>query len=573
MRIRNTAIAEMFNDMADLLEIKGDNPFRVRAYRTAAHTIYGLSNDVTELLENGEDLSRLPGIGKDLASKINQIIITGHFEVLENLKKEIPSELIVLMKIEGLGGRRIKTINEKLGVNNVEQLEKAALDHKICKLPGFGEKIEKSILDGIKQVKESLIRIKLYDAEEIVNRVKKFLKSEKAIDKLIVAGSFRRRRETVRDIDILITTDEPLKIIRQFQKFPEIKKVLVKGETRCTVILDSSIQVDIRVVAGENYGAALHYFTGSKAHNIAIRKMGLKLGLKINEYGIWKGDRRIAGEFEEDVYRSVGLPFIEPELREDNGELDAAKSDGLPKLINTEQIRGDLHTHTLRTDGHASMEQMVNAARLLGYEYMAVTDHSQRLAMTHGLTEKDLAEQIAIIDKLNESLVGFRVLKGIEVDILEDGSLDLPDSILKELDLTVCSVHSKLNLSRRQQTQRVLRAMENPYFTILAHPTGRLINRRPPFEIDMEKILQKAKEFHRIVEVNSYPERLDMNDLHCRMAKEMGVKVSINTDAHSTNDLNFMRFGVAQARRGWLETSDVVNTRGLKDLMLLLQNK
>lgn len=570
MRIRNTTVAEMFNTMADLLEIKGENPFRIRAYRTAAHTVYSLSSDVSELLEKGEDLSKLPGIGKDLASKIQQIVDTGQLEVLEELKGEVPFELISLMRIAGLGGKRIKAINSRLGIQSVEQLERAALDHKICKLPGFGEKIERSILDGIKQLRETTARMKLYDAEEIVNRIRKFLQSEKAIDRLIVAGSFRRKRETVRDIDILITTEVPLKVISLFLQFPEIDKVLVNGETRCTVILQSGMQVDIRVVAKESYGAALHYFTGSKAHNIGIRKMGVRLGLKINEYGIWKEGSRIAGEREEDVFRVVGLPFIEPELREDRGELEAAKTGRLPQLVEPNQIRGDLHTHTSRTDGHATIEEMVDAARSLGYEYIAVTDHSQRLAMTHGLNESDLAQQIEMIDKTNENLKEFRILKGIEVDILEDGTLDLADNILKRLDLTVCSVHSKLNLSRKRQTERVLRAMENPYFTILAHPTGRLINRRAPIEIDMERILIKAKELCRVVEINSYPDRLDMNDVHCRMAKEMGVKVSINTDAHSTNDLNFIHFGIAQARRGWLEPSDVINTKGLDDLLNLL---
>lgn len=570
MRIRNTTVAEMFNTMADLLEIKGENPFRIRAYRTAAHTVYSLSSDVSELLEKGEDLSKLPGIGKDLASKIQQIVDTGQLEVLEELKGEVPFELISLMRIAGLGGKRIKAINSRLGIQSVEQLERAALDHKICKLPGFGEKIERSILDGIKQLRETTARMKLYDAEEIVNRIRKFLQSEKAIDRLIVAGSFRRKRETVRDIDILITTEVPLKVISLFLQFPEIDKVLVNGETRCTVILQSGMQVDIRVVAKESYGAALHYFTGSKAHNIGIRKMGVRLGLKINEYGIWKEGSRIAGEREEDVFRVVGLPFIEPELREDRGELEAAKTGRLPHLVEPNQIRGDLHTHTSRTDGHATIEEMVDAARSLGYEYIAITDHSQRLAMTHGLNERDLAQHIEMIDKTNENLKGFRILKGIEVDILEDGTLDLADNVLKRLDLTVCSVHSKLNLSRKRQTERVLRAMENPYFTILAHPTGRLINRRAPIEIDMERILIKAKDLCRVVEINSYPDRLDMNDVHCRMAKEMGVKVSINTDAHSTNDLNFIRFGIAQARRGWLEPSDVINTRGLDDLLNLL---
>lgn len=571
MRIRNAEIAELFNKTADLLEIKGENPFRIRAYRNAAHTIYNLSRDVTEILKNGEDLTTLPGIGKDLAGKVINIIQTGQFEVLVNLENEIPSELIELMKVAGLGGKRVKAINSKLGIISVDQLEKAARDHKVCKLPGFGEKIEKSILENIDQVRDSKVRIRLYDAEEIVNRILSYMDKQRVVENIIVAGSFRRRRETIRDIDILATGKDSAEIVSRFLKYPEIHRVLVQGDTRCTVVMNSGLHVDIRVVPQKSYGAALHYFTGSKDHNIGIRKRGVKLGLKINEYGIFKGNIRIGGEYEKDVFRAVGMQFIEPELREDNGELDAALNEKLPHLIECRQIRGDLHAHTNKTDGHASIEQMVEAAMELGYEYLAITDHSRRLAMTHGLSEKDLRVQIEKIDALNANLNNFRILKGIEVDILENGDLDLPDSVLKELDLTVCSIHSKFNLSRREQTERILRAMEHPSFLILGHPTGRLINRRPPYDIDMERIMIKARENRCYMEINCHPERLDINDSYCRMAREIGVKMSINTDAHSTNGLSLMRFGVDQARRGWLEACDVINTRGLKELKQLLK--
>lgn len=571
MRIRNTFIADVFNRMADLLEIKGDNPFRVRAYRTAARTVYGLTRDVSEMMGNGEDLSRLPGIGKDLANKIKELTETGHLKVLERLKEELPSELVDLMKISGLGGRRIRLLNLKLGILTVEQLEKAANEHKICKISGFGEKTEKNILESIKQVKNTSIRMKLFDAEEVVNRIENHLNKSDIIISKIVAGSFRRKVETVRDIDILITGNDPVSIISHFLLFPEIDKVIVKGESKCTVLLKIGLQVDIRVVDESCYGAALHYFTGSKAHNIEIRKRGVRLGLKINEYGIYRGDKRIGGENESDVYRAVGMSYIEPELREDRGEIDAALNYNLPQLIQNKDIRGDLHVHTNRTDGHASMKEMVYAAMELGYEYVAITDHSKHLAMTHGLNEMDLAKQIDEIDKINSRLKKFRVLKGIEVDILEDGSLDLPDSILKELDLTVCSIHSHLNFNRSQQTERILRAMDNKFFTILAHPTGRLINQRSPYEIDMERIILKAREFGCFIEVNSYPDRLDLNDVHCKMVRDMGEKVAINTDAHSTNDLNFMRLGVSQARRGWLSVSDVINTRKIDELLSLIK--
>jgi DNA polymerase (family 10) len=573
LRIHNVAIAQVFSDMADLLEIKGDNPFRVRAYRTAARTVNGLSQDISELLANGEDLSRFPGIGKDLAKKIEEVAVSGHLEVLERLKKEVSPELIQLMKIAGLGGKRVSVLNKKLGVLTISDLERAAREHKICKIPGMGEKIERSILEGIAHEKEAGGRVMLFEAEEIAKRMTAHLGTLKEIEKMIVAGSFRRRKETVRDIDILVTgTDNP-KIVEHFFSFPEVVKIISKGETRSTAALTSGIQLDIRIVPDESYGAALHYFTGSQAHNIGIRKRGVRLGLKINEYGIYRGDERIGGRDEMDVFKAVGLTFIEPELREDSGEIEAAEAGELPELVNLRDIKGDLHSHTIRTDGHSTLEEMVEAAIKRGYSYLAITDHSQRLAMAHGLTPADVAEQIDIIDKMNGSLKNFTILKGIEVDILEDGSLDLPNTILRELDVCVCSIHSKFNLSSEMQTERVIRAMDNPHFNILAHPTGRLINNRAPYEIDMERVMEAAKERGCFLEVNAYPDRLDLTDFHCRMAKSMGVRISIDTDAHSVSDLDFMRFGVGQARRGWIEKTDVINTRNLKEILKLMKRR
>ena len=571
MRIHNAAISAIFNELADLLEIKGENPFRIRAYRAAGRTINGLSQDITEMLSQGQDLSKLPGIGKDLAHKIEEIVNTGHLSVLDETEKELNPELVKWMSIAGLGGKRVAAINSKLGIVTLDQLEKAARDHQISKLPGFGEKVERSILEGIAQSREAGGKIMLFEAEEIARLLEEYLSLLSSVKSITIAGSLRRRKETVRDIDILVTGNDSVAIVNHFLAYPGIVKIISRGETRNTVIIQSGIQVDIRIVPEESYGAAIHYFTGSKAHNIGIRKKGVRLGLKINEYGVYRGDKLIGGKYEEDVYRAVKLPYIEPELREDSGELEAAEQGRLPALVKLSDIRGDLHAHTVRTDGHATIEQMVSTAMAKGYSYLAITDHSQHLAMTHGLTERDLAEQIDQINRINSSLNGFTVLKGIEVDILENGKLDLPDSILKELDLTVCSVHYKLNLPLKEQTERVLRAMDNQYFRIFAHPTGRLINRRPPYEIDMQKIIIAAKERGCILEVNSSPDRLDLTDIHCRLAKNSGVKVSIDTDAHSTGDLDLMRFGIGQARRGWIEKRDVINTLELEALRKVLK--
>jgi DNA polymerase (family 10) len=399
----------------------------------------------------------------------------------------------------------------------------------------------------------------------------KYLTRVKGINKITVTGSYRRRRETVGDLDILISCRSDSKIMDAFVNYDEVKRVMSKGETKSSVILRSGLQVDLRKVPAVSYGAALHYFTGSKAHNIAIRKLAVKRKLKINEYGVFKGDKRVAGKTEEEVYGQVGLPYIEPELREDNGEIEAAQKGKLPKLVKLDDIRGDLHAHTKETDGHNTLEEMAEAARERGYEYLAITEHSQKVTMARGFDARKLEKQIKTIGKLNDKLKGITILKGIEVDILKDGSLDLPDDILKELDVVVCSVHYYRNLSKKQMTERIIKAMDNPYFNVLAHPTGRLINERAPYEVDLEKVVKKAKEAGCFLEINAHPDRLDLTDTHCKMAKEEVVKIVISTDAHHTTDFAFMRYGVDQARRGWLEAEDVVNTRSLKELRKLLK--
>lgn len=568
MPIHNADIADIFNRVADFLEIQGANPFRVRAYRNAARTVGGMSKSVADMAGEGKALSDLPGIGKDLGRKIKEIVETGKLSQLEELEEALPSELHAVLKIPGLGAKKVKVLYDELNIGSMDDLKKAAEKKKIRELPGFGEKTEKHILEEVELKTGDNERLRIALAEPIANSLVDYLKRGKGIKEIAVAGSYRRRKETVGDLDILVTckkgTNE--KIMDRFIDYEDVEQVVSQGKTRSSVILDSGLQVDVRVVPQVSYGAALHYFTGSKAHNIAVRKMGVKKGLKINEYGVFKGEKRVAGKTEKEVYKQVGLPYIEPELREDRGEIESARKKKLTDLLTLDDIRGDLHSHTKDTDGRFSTKEMMEAAKAKGYEYLGISNHSQRLTVAKGLDKKRLAKQIEEIERLNEKMKGITVLKSIEVDILEDGSLDLPDSILKELDFVVCSVHSKFTLSREKQTERIIRAMDNTYCHILGHPTGRLINEREPYDLDMEKVMEAAKERGCFMELNAQPERLDLNDVYCRMAKEMGVKVAISTDAHSIDDLDHMRFGVGQARRGWLEPDDVLNTRSWKEL-------
>lgn len=571
MPVHNSDIADIFNQVADLLEIQGANQFRVRAYRNASRTVGDLSQSASEIIKKGVDLSTLPGIGKDLAGKITEIVETGKLSLLEDLKKDTPGDLSKLMGIGGLGPKRIKTIYGRLGVSTLEELEKAARQHKIRGLEGLGDKTEQDILEELKRVEKVKKRTKIPEADEIVRSIMKYLKVVKGIKNLDVAGSYRRRKETVGDLDILATVKKGAKIMDRFINYEDIDKVISQGKTRSSVLLRSGFQIDLRVVSEVSYGAALHYFTGSKVHNIAIRKMGVQKGLKINEYGVFKGDKRVAGKTEAEVYKKVGLPYIEPELREDRGEIEAAKKKKLPKLITLDDIRGDLHAHTRLTDGHFGLEEMAEGARKRGYDYLAITEHSKHVTVAKGLDAKALRRQINDIEKLNGKLKGITILKGIEVDILENGTLDLPDDILKELDIVVCAVHYKFNLSEEKQTERIIRAMDNKYFHILAHPSGRLINERDPYNVDMERIMNAAGEKGCLLEINAHPDRLDLIDVYCKKAREMGVKVAVSTDAHSINNLDFMKYGIGQARRGWLEADDVINTKGLKDLKKLLK--
>jgi DNA polymerase (family 10) len=571
MPVYNSDIANTFNKLADLLEIEGANQFRVRAYRNAARTISTLSNNVADMVERGEDLTQLNGIGEDLAGKIEEIVETGSLAQLEEVERRTPPELAGMLKIAGLGPKRVQHIYQELGVTNLDELEAAAKKEDIRELEGLGQKTEENILEELKKADQDAGRTLLSVAEEIVQPLVEYLKDIDGVERVQAAGSYRRKRETVGDLDILVTGENGAKIMDHFVEYEDVDKVVSKGETRSTVLLRTGIQVDVRVVAEESYGAALQYFTGSKAHSIALRNMAVDRDLKINEYGVFEGEERIAGESEEEVYAIFDLPVIPPELREDRGEIQAAQKGQLPKLVDLDDIRGDLQSHTTASDGHDTLEDMARAAKDRGYEYLAITDHSPHVAVTQGLDADGLAEQIDAIDRLNEQFHGFRILKSVEVDILEDGSFDLPDEILERLDIRICSVHSNFNLSRQEQTERIVRAMDNPNFNILAHPTGRMIRKRAPYEVDMEQVMKAALERGCFLEVNAQPDRLDLNDVYTKMAKEMGLKLAISTDAHRVDELDSMRFGVGQARRGWLEADDVLNTRSWADLKKLLK--
>ncbi len=570
MRIHNQEIARLFNRYATLLEIDRANAFRVRAYKNAARTIENMPHSIAEMVTKGEDLSVLPSIGKDLAYKLADITATGKFAELAAIEKRIPAALADLAEVPGLGPKRVKLLYDALKIKSMPDLAAAVRRGELHQLHGFGPKLEETILKAIEAKVTSSKRISIFAAEQIAGPMVAYLKAVPGSKRVIVAGSFRRRRETVGDLDILATADQGGRIIDAFAKYEEVAEIRSKGSTRATVRMKSGLQVDLRVVAAKSYGAALVYFTGSKPHNIQLRRMGIRRGLKINEYGVFRRERWIAGRSEKDVYAEVGLPWIEPELRENAGEIDAALSHKLPKLVTLAKIRGDLHTHTNASDGNATVEEMARAAAARGYEYIAISDHTKHVGITHGLDARQLKRQMKAIDRLNTRKPGILVLKAAEVDILPDGGLALSDDVLADLDLVIAAVHTKLTLGVEAQTERIMRAMDNPYVNIIAHPSGRLIGAREPYAVDMSRLMQAAKERRVYLEVNGQPSRLDLDDRHCRMAEELGVKVALNTDAHSSETLGYMRYAIDQARRGWLEAKDVLNTRPWPQLQRLL---
>lgn len=567
MPLHNADIAAIFGEIADLLEIEAANPFRIRAYRNAARVIGELGHDARQMLARGEDLTSLPGIGDDLAAKIREIVDSGHCALLDRLHRELPPAISELLHIPGLGPKRVRALWHDLDVQTVEQLCRAARDGRIRGVPGFGEKTELKILEATEAHLSRARRFKLATAAQYADSIVAHLRGIEGVERVDIAGSFRRMRETVGDLDILVIAAAGNAVTAGFTAYDEVQEVLAAGPTRASVVLRCGIQVDLRVVAPQSYGAALCYFTGARAHNIALRRSAQERGLKLNEYGVFRGNESIAGDTEESVYQALGLAWIPPELREDRGEIDAARAGRLPQLVRREDLRGDLHAHTRATDGHDSLRDMALAAREAGLEYLAITEHSRRLAMAHGLDPQGLARQIDEIERLNGELEGIRLLTGIEVDILDDGSLDLPDSILARLDLVVGAVHSRFDLSRARQTERILRAMDNRHFTLLAHPTGRVLETREPYDVDMLRLIRHARARGCALELNAHPARLDLLDIWCMAARDEGVPVAINSDAHSVRDFANLRFGVGQARRGWLEAKDVLNTRPLAALM------
>ena len=571
--IRNAEIAGAFNRLAELLEIEGANPFRVRAYRKAALVVAELPRSIVDMLAAGEDLTALPGIGEDLAGKIKEMAESGHLALLEKEQRKLPHSLLELSQVPGMGPKRIKLLHDRLGIKDLAGVKRAAKAGKLAGLPGFGPKLVAKLIEGVAKAPSGLKRYKLSEAEDAGEAYAAYLREDRSVGRVEIAGSYRRRKDSVGDLDILATSSEGARVIERFAAYPEVATVLAKGGTRSTVVLRSGLQVDLRVVPEESYGAALHYFTGSKAHNIAVRERGVVRGLKVNEYGVFKGERRIAGRTEEEVYRSVGLPYIEPELREGRGEIEAAEKRRLPRLVTLADIRGDLHAHTLASDGRNSIADMAKAAKAKGYAYLAISDHSKHVTVAHGLDARRLARQLDEIDRVNQNLGRFRLLKSAEVDILEDGRLDLPDSLLERLDFAICAIHSQFALSVAQQTERIVRAMDNPHFSILAHPTGRLINERPGYHLDMERVMRAAKERGCVLEINAQPDRLDLDDVNARLAKELGLKLAVSTDAHSAAQLALMRFGVDQARRAWLGPDDVLNTRTWPEVKKLLTRR
>ncbi|MFW6074989.1 MAG: DNA polymerase/3'-5' exonuclease PolX [Chloroflexota bacterium] len=571
MAIHNADVAEMFREMADLLEIEGANPFRVRAYRNAAYTIDDLGQNVGDLVEEGADLTELRGVGKDLAAAIEEIVETGVYAELDEVRGRNDPTLRDLLRIPGLGPKRIQQLHRELGIRSVQDLEEALEAGRLESLEGFGKKTVENIQKALTAGRRKKERRRRSTVESIAESLGDFLRDIEGVERAEIAGSYRRWRDTVADLDSVASSTDPESVIDAFVEYGEITDVMSHGDTRASVFLRSGLSVDLRVVQPESYGAALLYFTGSRNHQLQLRDMAIDRGWKLNEYGIFDGDEMIAGETEADVYAKLDLPYIEPELREQRGEIEAAQKGELPDLIEVDDLKGDLHSHTNWTDGRGTIEEMARTALEHGHSYLAITDHSKRMRMVRGLDVDDLKRQSEEIDKVAESLDSITLLKGVEVDILDDGTLDLPDEALAELDIVICSVHNKLGMSYEKQTERILRAIENPYCMILGHPTGRLLGSRDPMDFDMEKVIRAAKDAGCALEINADPNRLDLNDRNVKLGRDIGAKFAINTDAHGQGGLANLRYGIAQARRGWLSAGDVLNTRSLTELRKLLR--
>ncbi len=567
--MKNKELADIFDKWADILEFMGDNPYHIRAYRNAARLIRDLSEDIEVLAKEGK-LSQLPGIGQRLQAKILEFLRTGKIEEFEKLKQQVPDTIFTLLDIPGVGPKTVRLLYDELGIRSIEDLKRAIERGDLLKLPGFGIKKVEKIKKGIELLEKSGGRILLGVAVFIADRIVNQLKEHSAVERISVCGSTRRMKETVGDIDILATGNN-LEIIEAFVNLPNVKEVLWKGTKKATVIVEEGEQVDLRVIEPDSYGSALQYFTGSKAHNIHLRTICLKLGYKLNEYGLFKGEEKIAGKTEEEIYSALGMDTPPPEIREDTGEIEAALEHRLPRLIGYNEIKGDLHIHSNWSDGASTIEEIAKKAIEMGYKYVAITDHSKSLKVANGLSEEDLERRNYEIDKLNEKFKGkIKILKGAEVDILPDGSLDYPDEILKELDFVVAAIHSRFT---QDNTERILKAINNPYVNAIAHPTGRVIGQRDGYPLDLEKVMKAAAETGTALEVNSYYNRLDLKDAHCRMAVKFGVKLVISTDSHHVDHMWMMKLGVGTARRGWVEKKDVVNAGSLRELQRFVKEK
>ena len=569
--MRNQELAKIFNDMARFLEAEGV-AFKPFAYSRAALSLEGLSEDVGEIYRRGgvKALLEIPGIGKAMAEHIEEYLKTGKIKVYEGFKKKLPLKLDELVRVEGMGVRKAKVLYQKLGVKNLKDLEKAAKAHKIAPLFGFGEKTEKNILQGLEFLKRDKGRFPIYEIMPIIKNIYKKIENLKEVEEISLAGSLRRRKETIGDADILVVSKSPAKVMDFFVKLDGVEKVWGKGGTKASIRMKEGFDIDLRVLPKESYGSALQYFTGSKEHNVATRRIAISKGLKLSEYGLFKGKKMIAGRTEEDVYRAIGLPFIAPELRENEGEIEAGQKNSLPKLVELKDIKGDLHCHSDWDGGENSIEEMAKAAMDLGYEYIGISDHTKFLVIENGLDEKKLLEQHEAIKKINNKFekqgLRFKVLHGCETNILADGSVDIKDEVLVKLDYVIAGVHSQLKMEKKAMMARIEKAMKNPNIDILAHPTGRIVGQRDEYQIDFDKMLKMAKETETILEINS-SSRLDLRDFYIRRAKSEGVKMIINTDSHRKEQLNLMEYGVGMARRGWAEKEDIVNTLPVEELL------
>ena len=559
--MKNQLVADILYEIADLLDIKGDIFFKTRAYRMAAQTIEVLDEDI-ETVVNEKRLKEISGIGQALAKKIEEIVKTNKLEYLDQLKKEIPEDLLKMLAISGLGPKKVSAVYKNLGITTINELEKACINGKLRSLEGFGEITENNILRGIQLLEKTsgrvLLNVAFEDGNEYLNYLKKFNK----IERVSLAGSLRRMKETIGDLDILASSDYADQVMDFFINFKNVKRILLKGITKTSVLLNDNLQVDLRVVKDESFGAALQYFTGSKEHNVKMRSIAIKKGYKLNEYGLFvkNTDKYVIGRKEREVYEKLGMEYIEPEMRENRGEIELAKKRKLPNLVSFNGLKGDLHVHSMYSDGTDTIESIALEAKKMGYEYIGITDHSQSLKIARGLSKERVDKKLKEIEKLNKKLSDLHIYCGTECDILSNGSLDYSDKILKKFDYVCAAIHTNFKMSKNQATNRIIKGIGNKYVKFLAHPTCRIIRRREPFDLDIERIFDAAVDSSTLLEINSFPDRLDLNDFHVKQAKEKGASFIIGTDSHNTNHLPFMRYGIATARRGWLEKKDVINT-------------